>query len=296
MPNRLNPKIAVYGAGAMGTVLGALLTKTGADVTLITRNQSHVDGLNKNGAKILCKAVGSEMTIPVYAITPSEITEEYDLIFLMTKQRENEKTANFLLDYLKEDGVLCTTQNGLPEQLLSEIIGEEKMLHVQITAKKAEDIVREAQLLKERIGGNFYVKIPISEEGLKATMMLRKLDIKVTMTAIFTSAQALLAAKAGASFVAPYVNRLDNIIGDGVDVVAQIVELFQTHGLDTQVLAASFKTAEQVHKCALCGCHSVTVTHDVLRNLTTHPMTDAAVAGFEKDWQRVYGNATLETL
>ena len=110
---------------------------------------------------------------------------------------------------------------------IREIIGEEKMLHVQITAKKAEDIVREAQLLKERLGGNFYVKIPISEEGLKATMMLRKLNIKVTMTAIFTSAQALLAAKAGASFVAPYVNRLDNIIGDGVDVVAQIVELFQ---------------------------------------------------------------------
>ena len=126
MPNQIQPKIAVYGAGAMGTVLGALLAKTGADVTLITRNQAHVDGLNKNGAKILCKAVGKEMTIPVYAITPSEITEEYDLIFLMTKQRENEKTANFLLDYLKEDGVLCTTQNGLPEQLLSEIIGSER--------------------------------------------------------------------------------------------------------------------------------------------------------------------------
>lgn len=179
---------------------------------------------------------------------------------------------------------------------IREIIGENKMLHVQITAKTAESIVREAQLLKERIGGDFYVKIPISEEGLKATMMLRKLGIKVTMTAIFTSAQALLAAKAGASFVAPYVNRLDNIIGDGVDVVAQIVEMFKTHDLDTKVLAASFKTAEQVHKCALCGCHSVTVTHDVLKNLTTHPMTDAAVAGFEKDWASVYGDATLETL
>ncbi len=179
---------------------------------------------------------------------------------------------------------------------IREIIGKDKMLHVQITAKTAENIVREAQLLKERVGGDFYVKIPISEEGLKATMILKKLGIKVTMTAIFTSAQALLAAKAGASFVAPYVNRLDNIIGDGVDVVAQIVEMFKTHGLDTKVLAASFKTAEQVHKCALCGCHSVTVTHDVLKNLTTHPMTDAAVAGFEKDWKSVYGNATLETL
>ena len=127
MPNEKRARIAVYGAGAMGTVLGALLAKTGADVTLITRNQAHVDGLNKNGAKILCKAVGKEMTIPVYAITPSQITGKYDLIFLMTKQRENEKTANFLLDYLEEDGVLCTTQNGLPERLLSEIIGVEKI-------------------------------------------------------------------------------------------------------------------------------------------------------------------------
>ena len=72
--------------------------------------------------------------------------------------------------------------------------------------------------------------------------------------------------------------------------------MFKTHGLDTKVLAASFKTAEQVHKCALCGCHSVTVTHDVLKNLTTHPMTDAAVEGCEKDWKRVYGSTTLEEL
>ena len=126
MSNQAQPKIAVYGAGAMGTVLGALLTKTGADVTLITRNQAHVDGLNTNGARIICTAVGTEMTIPVYAITPAQLTEKYDLIFLMTKQRENEKTANFLLDYLTDDGVLCTTQNGLPERLLSEILGAEK--------------------------------------------------------------------------------------------------------------------------------------------------------------------------
>ena len=126
MSKKVNPKIAVYGAGAMGTVFGALLTKTGADVTLITRNQNHVDNLNKNGANILCTAVGTEMRIPVSAITPSQMTEKYDLIFLMTKQRENEKTATFLLDYLTDDGVLCTTQNGLPERLLSEILGAER--------------------------------------------------------------------------------------------------------------------------------------------------------------------------
>ena len=126
MSKKVNPKIAVYGAGAMGTVFGALLTKTGADVTLITRNQSHVENLNQNGANILCTAVGTEMRIPVSAITPSQMTEKYDLIFLMTKQRENEKTATFLLDYLTDDGVLCTTQNGLPERLLSEILGAER--------------------------------------------------------------------------------------------------------------------------------------------------------------------------
>ncbi len=174
------------------------------------------------------------------------------------------------------------------------IIGDDKMLHVQVTADTAEGIVQEAKLLKERLGENFYVKIPIGEEGLKATKMLRELGIKVTVTAIFTSAQALIAAKAGASFVAPYVNRLDNIIGDGVDVVAQIVEMFSAYSLDTKVLAASFKTAEQVHKCALCGCHSVTVTADVLKKLISHPMTDAAIAGFKTDWAGVYGDKKIE--
>jgi fructose-6-phosphate aldolase 2 len=173
------------------------------------------------------------------------------------------------------------------------IIGKDKMLHVQTTKTVAEDIVAEAKLMQERLGGDFYVKIPIGEEGLKATMMLKELGIKVTMTAIFTPTQALMAAKAGATFVAPYVNRLDNILGDGVRVVEEIVQLFDIHGMDTMVLAASFKNAEQVHKCALVGCHSVTITDDIMKNLISHPMTDAAVAGFEKDWKGVYGEKSI---
>ena len=176
------------------------------------------------------------------------------------------------------------------------IIGKEKMLHVQVTATRAEDIVEEAKLLKARLGGAFYAKIPISEEGIKATMMLNKIGIKVTMTAIFSPAQAMLAAEAGASFVAPYVNRLDNIIADGTGVVAEIVEEFNKHGLFTKVLAASFKNAEQVHRCALCGCHSVTVPADILRSLITLPMTDNAIAGFERDWASVYGEKTIRDL
>ena len=173
------------------------------------------------------------------------------------------------------------------------IIGPDKMLHVQTTKEKAEDIVEEAKLLQERLGGSFFVKIPIGEEGLKATMMLKKLGIGVTMTAIFTPAQALMAAMAGASFVAPYVNRLDNLLGDGCEVVAEIVSQLENFGSDCKVLAASFKNAEQVHKCASFGCHSVTVTEDIMKNLISHPMTDAAIAGFEKDWKGVYGEKTI---
>lgn len=169
------------------------------------------------------------------------------------------------------------------------IIGPDKMLHVQTTAKTAEKMVEEAKLLQEKLGGDFYIKIPICEEGLKATMLLKRMGIGVTMTAIFTPAQALLAAKAGAGFVAPYVNRLDNIGSDGAQVVADIVEEFAVHGLETRVLAASFKNAQQVHNCALAGCHSVTVTADILKALISHPMTDSAVAQFDADWQTAYG-------
>lgn len=181
-------------------------------------------------------------------------------------------------------------------QILKEIrsvIGNDKMLHVQTVQTTAKKMVEEAKLIKDKIGGDIYIKIPIGEEGLKAVPMIKNLGIGVTMTAIFTPAQALMAAKAGADFVAPYVNRLDNILGDGTNVVAEIVQQFEIYGLDCKVLAASFKNAEQVHRCALCGCHSVTVSADVLKSLITHPMTDAAVEGFERDWKGVYGDKTI---
>ena len=98
------------------------------------------------------------------------------------------------------------------------------------------------------------------------------------------------AAAAGASFVAPYVNRLNNIIGDGCDVAAEIVKQLTHYGYDCKVLVASFKNAEQVHKCASVGCHSVTVSRDILETVISHPMTDAAIQGFEKDWEEPYGD------
>ncbi len=173
------------------------------------------------------------------------------------------------------------------------IIGPDKLLFAQTVQTEASKIVEEAVLMNEKSGGDFCVKIPINEEGLKATMELKKKGVKVLMTAIFTPAQALIAAKAGADYVAPYVNRLDNILGDGCGVVAEIAEQFAIYDLPCKVLAASFKNAEQVHKCALSGCQCVTVTEDVLKAVITHPMTDAAIAGFEKDWTGVYGDKTI---
>jgi len=176
---------------------------------------------------------------------------------------------------------------------IEEIIGNDRMFHIQLTGDTAEQMISEAKALRDVIGDNLYVKIPVGEEGLKATMKLHKEGFHITETAIFTQQQALMAAMAGADFVAPYVNRLDNILGDGTSVVADIVDQFKVHGLDTQVLAASFKNAEQVHRCALTGCHSVTVSADILKILISHPMTDVSISGFKKDWKEVYGDKSI---
>lgn len=177
---------------------------------------------------------------------------------------------------------------------IREIIGPDKMLHVQTTATKAEQIVEEAVALKKLLGDNFFIKIPISEEGLKATRKLKEQGIGVTMTAIFAPQQALIAAKAGADFVAPYVKRLDNISADGgVQTVADIVNLFNIYSLDCQVLAASFTTSYELHKVALTGAHNATISAKLLKAAITHSMTENAIAGFEKDWKSVYGDKTV---
>ena len=120
-------KIAVYGAGAMGTTLGALLTLGGLkNVHLITRNQAHVNGLNEQGAQIVCEAEKNQLTVPVSALLPEQMGEEYDVIFLMTKQKNNAEILEFLLPRLAKDGIICTTQNGLPEENIANIIGKHR--------------------------------------------------------------------------------------------------------------------------------------------------------------------------
>lgn len=172
---------------------------------------------------------------------------------------------------------------------IREIIGEAAMLHVQALSREAAGIVAEGDYLADKLGGGLYVKVPVTVEGLKAIKALKAQGIKTTATAVFTPQQALLAARAGADFVAPYVNRLDNICGDGPRVVADIVHLLSVHALATRVLAASFKNAEQVHAVSLAGSQAATVSPDILGLLLCHPLTDASVDRFVGDWEAVYG-------
>lgn len=186
--------------------------------------------------------------------------------------------------------IIAKENRPMKEILLDirECIGQDKMLHAQVMGSDAETMLKEAQALKA-LDNNIIVKVPVTPQGIKAMKLIAKEGIRITATAILTPQQALLAAKAGAEFLAPYVNRLDNICSDGVDVAAEIVTLLNNYHLDAKVLGASFKNVQQVHKLALAGAHSVTVAPDVFDLLLTHPLTDSGVAGFVSDWERVYG-------
>ncbi len=119
-------KIAIFGAGAMGTVLGAFLTLGGLkNVELITRNVAHIQGLQEQGARVQCLADGKELCVPVKALLPKDMGK-YDVIFLMTKQRHNEEILTGLLPHLTDEGIVCTTQNGLPEQSVAKVVGKER--------------------------------------------------------------------------------------------------------------------------------------------------------------------------
>ncbi|MGN2339070.1 fructose-6-phosphate aldolase [Clostridium cagae] len=176
---------------------------------------------------------------------------------------------------------------------IREIIGNDSMLHAQVLSLKAEDMIEEAKYIAEQVGGNIYIKIPVTPDGIKAIKILSKEGYKITATAIFTAQQALIAAKAGAYFVAPYVNRIDNISGNGVEVVGEIIELLEFNNLNTKVLAASFKNVQQVNDVALRGCQSVTVGSDIMDKLIEHPLTELSIKQFINDWENVYNKITV---
>lgn len=173
---------------------------------------------------------------------------------------------------------------------LKEIVKDKYEIHVQTTEKEASLILKEALKLKEYFKEKFFVKIPATEEGIKAVRLCKENGVNVTVTAIFTPVQALIAAEAGADYVAPYVNRIDNISGNGTSVVDEIVKIFKNYNYKTEVLAASFKNTQQILECALSGCQAITIGVDILENALSHPYTTKSLEDFNKDWNNRFGN------
>ena len=172
---------------------------------------------------------------------------------------------------------------------IQELVGT-GMIHVQMISSETDDMVREAKKYRTYFdfGDNFYAKIPVTPGGYKAMRILKDAGINVTATAIFTQQQALVAMKAGADFVAPYVSRLDNISSHGIEVVGDIVENIALYGLNGKVLAASFKTVDQIYRTSMAGAHSATISPELLHQLIKHPMTDISVKQFEADSTGLY--------
>ena len=207
------------------------------------------------------------------------------------------KALKELYDFFPLEGVTTNPtilkQSGMKLSVaideVSKIVGD-GMMHIQVMSSTADEIVKEAKKYKTYfdLGDNFYAKIPVFPEGFKAMRILKDAGIKVTATAIFTQQQALVAAKAGADFVAPYVSRLDNISSHGIEVVRDIARNMDEYKLDTKVLAASFKTVDQIYRVSMNGSHSATISPDLLMQLIKHPMTDISIAQFEKDGADLY--------
>lgn len=172
---------------------------------------------------------------------------------------------------------------------IREIIGEERRIFVQTLSSHPEDVLGDAEAVKNLIGENISIKVPCTADGLHAMTLLKENDYTVTATAVFTPQQAMLAAVAGADYVAPYVNRLDSITSDSVKVVEDTISLFNLTGIKSVVLAASFKNAEQIHRTMLAGCQTVTIPPELFPSLINHPMTKNALEQFDNDWARVYG-------
>ncbi|NLT41312.1 MAG: fructose-6-phosphate aldolase [Anaerolineae bacterium] len=157
---------------------------------------------------------------------------------------------------------------------------------LEVVGTTADQMVAEAQDLA-RIGPNVVVKIPTIEEGIKATTRLTQMGIKTNLTLVFSAAQALLAAKAGATYVSPFVGRLDGIGHSGSEVVGQIKTIYDNYGYDTKIIVAAVRHPMHILEAALIGAQVVTSRLDILEQLFHHPMTDAGLEQFLADWAKV---------
>lgn len=158
---------------------------------------------------------------------------------------------------------------------------------VKATTIKAEDMIVEAREIA-KIHKNMVVKIPMTVEGLKAVKILSKEGIKTNVTLIFSANQALLAARAGATYVSPFLGRLDDISTDGLELIRTIADIFATHDIDTEIISASVRHPIHVTECALAGADIATVPYSVIEQMTKHPLTEQGIEKFKKDYEAVF--------
>lgn len=159
---------------------------------------------------------------------------------------------------------------------------------VKATTTDAEGMIKEGREIA-KIHKNMVVKIPMTVEGLKACHALASEGIKVNMTLIFSANQALLAARAGAAFVSPFLGRLDDISTRGTDLIEEVAQIFNIHGIQTEIIAASVRHPMHVTECALAGADIATVPYKVIEQMTKHPLTDQGIEKFRKDYEAVFG-------
>ena len=159
---------------------------------------------------------------------------------------------------------------------------------VKATTEDAEGMIKEGREIA-KIHKNMVVKIPRTVEGLKATKVLASEGIKCNVTLIFSANQALLAARAGAAYVSPFLGRLDDISQPGIDLIRTIADIFAVHGLETEIIAASVRNPIHVTDCALAGADIATVPYGVLEQMTKHPLTTQGIEKFKKDYEAVFG-------
>lgn len=213
--------------------------------------------------------------------------------FIDTANVEDIKKANDM-------GVICgvTTNPSLiakEGRVFEEVIAEIASIvdgpisgEVRATTTDAESMIREGREIA-KIHKNMVVKIPMTVEGLKAVKVLSSEGIKTNVTLIFTANQALLAARAGASYVSPFLGRLDDISTKGIDLVAEIAEMFDVAGIETEIIAASVRNPIHVTECALAGADIATVPYKVIEQMTHHPLTNAGIEKFKQDYLAVFG-------
>lgn len=197
-------------------------------------------------------------------------------------------------------GVICgvTTNPSLiakEGRVFEEVIAEIASIvdgpisgEVKATTVDAEGMIAEGREIA-KIHPNMVVKIPMTVEGLKACKVLTAEGIKTNVTLVFSANQALLAARAGATYVSPFLGRLDDISQRGVDLIREISDIFAVTDLDTQIIAASVRNPVHVTDCALAGAHIATVPYSVIEQMTKHPLTDAGIEKFQIDYRAVFG-------